>query len=248
MPDIRLDIASALTLEHTGFVSVVRPAGFTFEYKNGKDRHSFIFADAGELQYEFPTISQSFRLRTGQVLFVPEKLPYHATYLQNGTAIKMLIFSALSSASVPFLQTPRVITSAEAGGAFECLDHPSVDDTLLLCAKVYELLHILQVKNTDVPKKYRAVLPAVGRIRRRFEENCPVGEYAAMCTMSESNFRRLFLEYTGQSPVGYRNALRIAEAQKLLASGEFSVSEIAESVGFNNMAFFYECLHKYGRK
>ena len=62
--------------------------------------------------------------------------------------------------------------------------------------------------------------------------------------MSESNFRKLFKEYTGKSPIEYRNLIRISEVKKMIDSGEFTVSEAAYLVGFNNMSFFYEVYNK----
>ena len=66
--------------------------------------------------------------------------------------------------------------------------------------------------------------------------------------MSESNFRKLFKEYTGKSLIEYRNLIRISEAKKMIESREFTVAEAAYTVGFNNMSFFYEVYNKYIEK
>ena len=63
--------------------------------------------------------------------------------------------------------------------------------------------------------------------------------------MSESNFRKLFKEYTGKSPIEYRNLIRLSEAHKMITEHKYSVQEAAYLTGFNNMSFFYECLKKY---
>ena len=70
--------------------------------------------------------------------------------------------------------------------------------------------------------------------------------YAALCNISEPSFRRLFKEYTGQTPIEYRNSIRIANLQRLLSSGEFKINEAAYLVGFNNMSFFYEVYNNLG--
>ena len=66
-----------------------------------------------------------------------------------------------------------------------------------------------------------------------------------MCNMSETNFRKLFKEFTGKTPIEYRNMLRITEVCKMIESGEYTVSEAAYATGFNNMAFFYEVYNRY---
>ena len=55
--------------------------------------------------------------------------------------------------------------------------------------------------------------------------------------MSESGFRKLFTEYTGKSPVEYRNHIRLLRAEELILSGA-SVSEAAEKVGFGSISFY----------
>ena len=62
--------------------------------------------------------------------------------------------------------------------------------------------------------------------------------------MSESHFRKRFKEYTGKSPIDYRNTIRIYEAKKLIESGECTVQEAAYTVGFNNMSFYYDVVKK----
>ena len=58
--------------------------------------------------------------------------------------------------------------------------------------------------------------------------------------MSESNFRKLFTEYVGKSPIEYRNCLRISRARSMIDSGEYTALEAAYLCGFNNMSVFYE--------
>ena len=65
--------------------------------------------------------------------------------------------------------------------------------------------------------------------------------------MSEVNFRRLFKEYTGMSPIDYRNDLRLKNAKNMLQSGEYNVTEAATASGFSNLSFFIRLYKKkYG--
>ena len=65
--------------------------------------------------------------------------------------------------------------------------------------------------------------------------------------MSEVNFRRLFREYVGCSPIDYRNELRLRHARNKLQSGEYNVSEAAYESGFSNLSFFIRLYKKqYG--
>ena len=79
-------------------------------------------------------------------------------------------------------------------------------------------------------------------------QNNKLSYYAELCNMSESNFRRLFKDYTGKSLIDYRNSLRLLAVQKMIDSGELSISEAAYLAGFNNMSFFYKLYHRATKK
>ncbi len=65
-----------------------------------------------------------------------------------------------------------------------------------------------------------------------------VATLAKRAGLSESRFRLLFTEMTGCSVTRYQNRLRIRTAQDLLASGEYSVSEVAQEMGFRDVYYF----------
>ena len=97
----------------------------------------------------------------------------------------------------------------------------------------------------EIPAKFQKIIPALEEIRKNYATNNKVSFYSSMCNMSESNFRKLFKEYTGKSLIEYRNLIRISKAQKMIESREFTVAEAAYLTGFNNMSFFYEVYNKY---
>ena len=78
--------------------------------------------------------------------------------------------------------------------------------------------------------------PAILYIQTHYKENLPVSAYAAVCHMSESYFRRRFTEYTGMSPLEYRDQLRFAEAKFLLSCG-MTVTKAAEQIGFCDASY-----------
>lgn len=75
------------------------------------------------------------------------------------------------------------------------------------------------------------ITPALEYIASHYRENLPISSYAAVCNLSESYFRKKFLEITGLSPIAYRNQLRFYEARQLYQSG-YTMKAIAEEIGF----------------
>ncbi len=70
-------------------------------------------------------------------------------------------------------------------------------------------------------------------------------ELARHCGTSESTLLRAFRKETGSTPAEYQRSRRLDEAHLLLVSGRFSVGEIAQRVGYGNLAAFTVA---FGRK
>lgn len=112
---------------------------------------------------------------------------------------------------------------------------------------LYNLLWQIDESYSVIPAKYKKLRAALSEIAEYWYKNETVAYYAELCSMSEVNFRRLFKEYTGLSPIDYRNDIRLSNAKSKLKSGEYNVSEVAELCGFSNLSFFIRLYkEKYG--
>ena len=112
---------------------------------------------------------------------------------------------------------------------------------------LYQLLWEIDNSYARLPKKYRHLQPALTEITECWNENKKVSYYADLCNLSEPYFRKLFIEYTGMSPIDYRNDIRLTNAKNKLQSGEYNVSEAAYGSGFSNLSFFIRLYKKkYG--
>ena len=244
MQDIRFDGHLNLTIENPGFANLTRKANHEYAFKNGKSLYSFIFVQHGELEYYFNTLKKKILLVKNDVLFVPKNLPYKATYCKDDTRIKILTFDIQGNNLSDNFSEPVKINDSELVFTFASVSQKNMYSSLFLSAKIYELLHFLKNAEFGLRRKYQKLFPALQELKQQYFKNEKISYYAALCEMSESNFRKLFREYTGKSPIEYRNSIRIAAAKNLLKTGELTVAESAYLVGFNNMSFFYELYNK----
>lgn len=242
MEDIRFDGNLDFNISKVGLVNVMRNEDFTFEYKNGKKLYSFVYVESGELEYYFYKTKEKLKIKKGTLLFIPKEIPYKTKYLKNKTKIKIIVFDFIGENTPPQTNSPFSKTSPEISDIFS---KHNTNHILLLHSKIYELLYHTQNEKLDISKNYKKILLAINEIEKNYFENRKVYFYSDMCAMSESNFRKLFREYKGVSPIEYRNIIRCREVKKMLDSGEFTVSEAAYSAGFNNMSFFYKVYNKY---
>ncbi|MBQ8446957.1 MAG: helix-turn-helix transcriptional regulator [Clostridia bacterium] len=244
MQDIRFDGRLHLKIQEPGFAHLTRKENHEFTFRRGKKLYSFIFVLHGEMEYHFNTLKTTIRLEKHDVLFIPKNLPYKAIYLKDATQIKILTFNMKTDALPANFSSPAKINNPELSFSFASVSPENMYSTLFLSAKIYELLHFLESAELGLRRKYEKLFPALQELKQQYFKNEKISYYATLCSMSESNFRKLFKEYTGKSPIEYRNSIRIAAVKNLLKTGELTVSEAAYLVGFNNMSFFYEVYNK----
>lgn len=244
MEDICYDGELTYSINNIGFVNVQRNRNFSFPYKTGKDRYSLIMVEEGSLRYQFLANKEEIVVGKGTVIFIPKEYPYLATYLQDGTTIKILVFDIDSDEHLLRFREPIIQKSTEFSAIYQSIVYPKNNSTVFLAAKIYEILDMMDTKQVSVPSQYKKIVPAIEDIQKHYYENRKLSYYADMCFMSESHFRKLFKEYTGRTLIEYRNRIRIAQVRKLIASEEYTVQEAAYQAGFRNMSFFYETLRK----
>ena len=245
MEDIRFSENLNLRIKNSGFVSVVRNENFTFPYVKGKRFFSFVFVSRGALEYRFIKDKKTLHLDPECALFIPKDYPYVATYLKDNTKIRILNFEFENEIIPKKFSEPISLCTPEMNLIFNSISFNNMSNALFLTAKIYELLYYIDVEKNNTPHKYKKLFPAIKEFQQFYFKNEKMSYYSQLCGISESCFRRLFKEYTGQSPIEYRNSIRITNLKRLLSSGEFKINEAAYLVGFNNMSFFYDVYNKY---
>lgn len=75
-----------------------------------------------------------------------------------------------------------------------------------------------------------------------------VERFSADMLMDRTGLYRKLMALTGQSPTNFIRTIRLNKAVELLQEQRFSVSEIADKVGFNSVSYFSKCFHeKFGK-
>ncbi len=82
-------------------------------------------------------------------------------------------------------------------------------------------------------------------IQNNYREQISNQELADVIHLSEDRFNHLFKESMGMSPLQYMNELRLKKAMSLLKKREYSMTEIADRVGFTDYNHFGRQFRKY---
>lgn len=77
-----------------------------------------------------------------------------------------------------------------------------------------------------------SILPAIDYVAKHYKGKVKISDMAEACHLSETHFRRIFLQSMHISPLDYVNLIRIEAACKLLRTTNDSVENIAVKCGF----------------
>lgn len=231
-------------------LEVVRNKNHTYSYRNGRRKHGFVYVQQGSLRNVFyREASYLLTLQAGELLFIPQGCAYDGEYTEDNTQTRIVEFDIPTGSLPDYLSRPVKLELPEVKAlvdAFFVMGAATTHPFYLLSC-LYTLLWQIDESQTWQSSHFAKLRPAIYSLQTDTGQNYKVDYYAALCNMGEGNFRRLFRQCTGKSPIEYRNEIRLRNARRLLRSGAYNVSEAAEATGFTNHSFFIRLYKKkYG--
>ena len=224
---IRMDV-KCITFE--------RPRGHKFRHKSIPDSGRLLLVKRGSITVR--TGDRSITATQGEYIIIPAAIDVISEYTGDDNSIVMLLFSGDFNLPEGGIRVyPR---NTDAALLMESAVISSQNTPYRLAAIVFGIMHHLTLGDNFTAGDVSAV---IRYINDHYAEGQPVSEYAAMACVSESHFRKLFLSATGMSPIEYRNAVRLRVARDLISEG-YTVTEAAESVGFNSTSFYCRLVKK----
>ena len=206
----------------------------------------FFYLNQGVVEFISAT-GKEVTVRDGDILFIPFDAEYSSSWKESENGNYYLIEFILEYENGDNLNLFDDITLLfKDAGYFKNIFYDMVktvsNDTLgfhLLCQeKFLNLLYLLAMNIKSNDESHREIRPAIDIIEGDFSKPIDVNKLAEMCYISPATFRRKFLKYANMSPVKYRNFLRINKARELLTTGLYTVNQVAEIIGINDMPYF----------
>lgn len=115
-------------------------------------------------------------------------------------------------------------------------------------AKLFSIITLLMRKvstQNDPNKEYSDKISfVIQMMNREYDKSHSLEDYAKICNMSKFHFIRIFQKITGESPIEYRNNIRIEHAKELLLDTTHSIGEISESLGYTSSVYFSDTFKK----
>lgn len=115
----------------------------------------------------------------------------------------------------------------------------SVAKAALLCTVFRSLA---DTENDPLQEK---LSPATDYLLEHLTQKVSCSQLAQLCCLSTAQFYNLFHEKYGMPPLEYRNDLLAKRASLLLRDGSFSVTEVADMLGFESVSYFSRFFKKH---
>lgn len=210
---------------------------------SGRGYNMLILMEEGACRFEYG--ETQLEIRPGTIVYLPQG--GHESYQGMNENIRYIrICFRLrdeTGEDIRCSDEPLLLHKmADETTASLCRELPEafLSDSFRAYGLLYELLSHLSQRRSQKEMNHlkKRLLPAIDYLEKNYIRDVSAPELADMCHLSETHFRRLFKDYSGVSPVTYRNQLRIRLACRLLQSEQYSITEIADQLGFESIYYF----------
>ena len=253
MNENRLSVGTFFSLSHYAVHKFRIPGQSICDKRSGRATASVYYIVSGNVEFDTPQGHLS--AISGDMLYIPRRQRYTANWqgspdivfygIDFGFDIKSEFGCITGNTAVHdnyLLQKPDKSVFGDAEAEFENLYNKycspeemgleAVTDFYLFFSKLLSVLDKNVLTVPDSPVEEAAVY-----IEQHATEEFYIDDLAKMCGLSPSRFYSVFREYTGLTPVEYKNTVRVRIARKMLESGKSS-EEISEILGFSSPAYF----------
>ena len=222
-------------------------------YPEGRGQYGVVYATEGEAEYRF-TDGTRRTVRAGELLFLSKNAAYTVHIPRIFRHFTVNFDLAEGSVPPPPLQGDFCVLSVmdpayahlfERIAALFRAQHAEGALSALAC--LYEIL-ALAVRDSGAradASRHACLSAAREYLGTHFCEAVSNASLAALCNMSETNFRREWARAYGGTPLSYRDALRIERAKGLLLHADLSVGAAARECGFEDESYFGRFFKKH---
>lgn len=232
-------------------------------HKSGGDTFSsFGMPKKANLLVYLDNCSAEYTLLDGQTLHAG---PGSLVYTPMGSQYKLRIHSRRDASSgtvgtnfflydtqgEPFLLSDTVMIFSDIACKQQIDALESLSNAMLCCpsrmkAQFYELLMLVCERSRATPgKKFGVIRKGIRYMEQDHRQQLSIPEVAALCSVSEIYFRRLFKEYSGLSPTEYRMRAKMERAKNHLLYDDLTTAQISALLGFEAPSYFCRQFKKH---
>lgn len=147
---------------------------------------------------------------------------------------KYLRFQSLVREDAAVWQRMTAIFDAwdEQGLGYRALCRARVTELLVYLCRHYAVDRVAPKEMVKRRRDLERLQPALDYIEQNYAERISVVQLAQLLCLSPDRLGHLFRDGVGQAPLQYINEIRLRKAMNLLKTKEYTVTEVAQAVGF----------------
>lgn len=217
------------------------------EYPSGRGHYGLVYVQSGNAEYRFFG-GERITLTDGDVLFLSPNCAYSIVTEKEFKHYTVNFDIHEHTSRLGFLNKSYVLlykdNTEQLKRCFSELTNTWVlkknGFEMQATACLYKLLSLFYFDCTSRSDSSYAsrLLCAKEYIDQHFNEPITLEQLAFLSNMSVTNFRREWKKHYSESPIQYRDSMRLYYAKEYLVSGYYTVTEIAEKCGFDDVSYF----------
>lgn len=221
-----------------------RAGSYTAGTKVGFPLPHLAYIKSGSCRVEYGD-GETLTLRPGDAWYIPKGLPYASHWsTENDVIFYKLEFEA-DDFSLKY-RTMQVFRLPELEAHFTRLcdegNQPHPFDSL---ASFFHILSALTpLLKQEQSTSFDRIIPALKYLQQWDSVSIQVSELAVMCCLSPSRFYEVFREAVGESPINYKNKIKLSHAKILLHQGR-TLDEVCELLHFSSPSFLRRMMKKH---
>lgn len=254
-----VDTSKSLIVTSCGYYRVHSRPVVSTERPTGRRDYQLLYIAKGKGHFYFDGKEQIIT-EGNMILYRPNEVQMYYYYAPDKTEAYWVHFTGRHVESIlEFYELPETENVFYTGTSpdYQWMYRQMIQELQLCRANYEELLslmlrHIFIMINRYIVEGRKASSDIQNEIERAthyFNENynkpLNIDEYAESRHMSTCWFIRSFKQILKVTPMQYILSLRMANAQSLLETSEYNISEIAEAVGYDNPLYFSRLFHKH---
>ena len=216
-----------------------------YNHFDNRPRSAFLFLLSGKMLYSFG--DSELEVSEGELLYLPKTCGYSYRIPCKDTELMQVEFDLAEidndqTSDVLLVNSPAKISAgkSEISTAFYHIikgyNSRLCGSKMLALSSLYKLIYMFSELNA--PSRQDRLADAIAYIEEHKLEHFSMEEAAELCALSESQFRRVFKERMGVSPLKYKNSLVVQMATELMKNDFFNFTEIAEILKFEDIYSF----------
>ena len=223
------------------------------EYPHGRGSYGLVYAIDGEAEYRFFD-GKRITVSKGDMLFIFPGAAYSiitSKFFHHYT-VNFDIFE--DNALLPLLNDSQYLLLEEKNEHLErCFKKlvgfwckKDMGYEMRSMGTLYEILSLFCLGYADEKsdRRNRRLQVAKEYIEQNFNQTVKLELLAYLSDMSVTNFRREWAKQYSEAPMQYRDSVRLFYAKEYLDCGYYTVSEIAQKCGFDDVSYFVRFFKK----